>query len=491
MRCKHPSNDNPDREHRRATRRSIPPALASIALLAATISPVTATTNAIGTDSHAVDDGDYRVPDAHRPIASEGPRHVRIAKHEGRETLFVDDEPFIVRGAGIGDGDPALIEALKDAGGNSFRTWDAAALDVQLAEAAKHGLMVLVGLGAAQHMQGFDYTDAAAVRRQHDRIMQVVERYRNHPNVLGWIIANELNLYADASGKLSPVDPAAYRAMGEIVDAIHRVDRHHPVTFSFAFTHLLKEDIATALEHAPALDFVALQAYAALPVIPKLVRSLDNDLPFMVTEYGPLGHWEMPHTAWGREIEEPSGVKAEGMVSRMRRTIVDDPTGRLIGDYVFLWGQKQERTPTWYGLFTEAGLRTAGVDEMTRVWTGDWPANRAPRARSISIDGLGPKDSVVLEPGDVVTAKAEIEEPDGDPLAVRWELLEEVHERSAGGHHEDRPRRLPLVSAPNDDAPSGRLRFETPKTAGEYRLFVYARDDFGGVATANFPFRVE
>ena len=124
----------------------------------------------------------------------------------------------------------------------------------------------------------------------------------------------------------------------------------------------------------PSLDFVSLQAYGALSAIPERVAAMPGDWPFMITEYGPLGHWEMPATDWGREIEEPSGLKARGMRERMEPVILSDSTGRLIGSFAFLWGQKQERTPTWYGLFTADGARTASVDELTRWWTGHYPS---------------------------------------------------------------------------------------------------------------------
>ena len=56
-------------------------------------------------------------------------------------------------------------------------------------------------------------------------------------------------------------------------------------------------------------------------------------MPFMVTEYGPLGFWEKPSTEWGREIEEPSGVKAKGMATRIQLGIVNNQSGKLIGNY--------------------------------------------------------------------------------------------------------------------------------------------------------------
>ncbi len=44
-----------------------------------------------------------------------------------------------------------------------------------------------------------------------------------------------------------------------------------------------------------------------------------------------------------------------------------------------IWGQKQEKTHTWYRKFRPEGNRLGAVDAMTMGWTGHWPANRYPQ----------------------------------------------------------------------------------------------------------------
>ena len=424
-------------------------------------------------------------------LSATGPSRVTIVKQDGEMRLLLNDQPFSVNGAGMGYSDEQGIATLASAGGNAFRTWETDALGAQLDIASRHGLMVLVGLDVGKELQGFDYSDSAAVEQQHERLMAIVNEYRNHPNVLGWILGNEPNLMVGSDGQVVPANPQVYSAIGKLASEMGKIDPHHPVTLAFAFTPTLADDIATAVRLIPDLDFVSLQAYGALPVIPQVVKDLGIELPFMITEYGPLGHWEMPATDWGREIEEPSGQKAQGMRGRMNGSVIDDPTGQMIGSFAFLWGQKQERTPTWYGLFTESGERTASVDELTQVWTGNWPENRAPAAWSIELQGQVPGASVRVGPGERVSASAVINDPENDALSVRWELLGEVDERSHGGHFEQTPDSVELRGADESvEGESYQLVFDAPVQAGEYRLFVYAVDEAGGAATANIPFLV-
>jgi hypothetical protein len=72
---------------------------------------------------------------------------------------------------------------------------------------------------------------------------------------------------------------------------------------------------------------------------------------------------------------------------RARNDVLARFDGQLIGSYAFLWGQKQERTPTWFGLLTEAGEETETVDVMHYIWTGSWPEIRTPRVVSFQLDG--------------------------------------------------------------------------------------------------------
>ncbi len=406
-------------------------------------------------------------------------------------TLHVDGQPFVVHGAGMGYSTEEGIARLAEAGGNAFRTWGTEHLDVQLAAAQRHGLKVLVGLDMQKQLQGFDYQDTAAVAQQLTRLQASIDRYRSHPSLLGWIIANEPNLMIGEQGGAVPPDPAVYEAMADVLDYIHQQDGHHPATVAFAFTASLADDVALALQAMPTLDFLSFQAYGALPVVADVVEQLKVDLPYMVTEYGPLGHWEMPSTQWGREIEEPSGSKAAGMVERMNMAGLDDPQGRLLGGFAFLWGYKQERTPTWYGLFTEEGGRTAAVDELTRLWTGQYPEQRAPAAWQLLLNEQAAGASVSLAPGSHAVASLQLSDPEGDALSVRWQVMKEVEARSHGGHFEAGPESITTEFSEHDPVQDQYgVSFQVPEVAGHYRLYAWASDEHGGVATANFPFLV-
>jgi hypothetical protein len=304
------------------------------------------------------------------------------------------------------------------------------------------------------------------------------------------VINNEPNLLYDEQGQLKNVNPKVYAAMGDIIDHIHKIDPNHPVTFSLAGHN--PKDIAQVLKYAPNIDILAVQSYGSLVTLPASIAESNVDKPYMVTEFGPVGHWELPSTEWGREIEEPSAVKAAGMAKRMQDIILDDKTGKIIGSFVFFWGQKQERTPTWYGMFNEAGEQTASIDELTRMWTGKYPVNRAPLSQSITINETQAVDNIRLKPGQLATAKVHISDPEGDLLTHKWVLMHEVETRSQGGHFEAKPAVLALKIITSDIQPNYvEMTFNAPNEVGEYRLFNYAHDGKNKVGNANIPFMVE
>jgi hypothetical protein len=418
-----------------------------------------------------------------------GAKTVKVAAQNGKFHLTVNGAPYQINGVGLGYQDGERIKALKAAGGNTFRTWGVRHLDEALALAAELDIMVAVGLETGKELQGFNYNDSGAVQAQYQKMTGIIDKYKDHANVLLWIIANEPNLLFDDEGQSIPANPKVYDALANISDYIQQNDPNHPVTVALAGAD--KQTIHTMLKHAPHIDIISVQLYGDLSSLPQAIRNADVNKPFMVTEFGPKGHWEVATTSWSREIEEPSGIKATGMAQRMQSSIIDDPTGQVIGGFAFLWGQKQERTPTWYGMFNVTGEHDARVDELTKIWTGKYPENRAPLASAIFIDGQTPADSVKLKPGQLATAKVMVSDPDLDPLTTRWEFMQEVGQRSQGGHFEAVPSALPVtVKRSTQQKTQVEIEFLAPKAAGEYRLFAYTLDGHKHVANANIPFMV-
>lgn len=410
--------------------------------------------------------------------AGAGPAQVRVVEDAGAWRLTVDGVPFRIRGAGLSGGD---IEALAQRGGNAFRTWstglDRARVTGMLDRAHRNGLRVAMGLEIGKERHGFDYDDPAAVAAQLARIREEVAAYRAHPAVLMWLIGNELNLEAR--------NPKVWDAVNTIAEAIHAIDPHHPVMTPLAgFDATLIGELKT---RAPALDLIGVQLYGDIEGMQARLRDAGWTGAYVVTEWGPTGHWESPETAWGAPIEDDASRKAALLAERYARDIDSDRTQGL-GSFVFLWGQKQERTPTWYGLFLASGESTPGVDAMQQLWTGAGPANRAPSIAPLRIDGRTALDSVTLAPGAAHTATVDARDADGDPLTYRWVVLEESTAATIGGDPESLPAAVELRSA--DAGTAGTLRFTAPAAPGHYRLFVEAHDGQGHAAYANLPFRV-
>ncbi len=400
------------------------------------------------------------------------PVKVEIKKTGNGFELLRGGKPYFIKGAG----GTSRMDKLKASGGNSIRTWDSNNGETVLNDANRLGLTVTMGLNVARERHGFNYDDTAAVNKQLARLRTEVKKYKNYPALLAWGIGNELNL--------DYKNPKVWDAVNDIAKMIHEEDPDHPATTMLAGIN--QREIDYIKTRCPQLDLISVQVYGGLAKVPDQLKASGWNAAYMVTEWGPTGHWECPKTPWGAPVEETSSEKAAVYKSRYEASVIKDKN--CLGSYVFLWGQKQERTPTWYGLFTEAGEESEVVDVMEYEWSGKWPENRAPHLSSITLDGKKTLDFIYLSPGKAYPVLVAVTDPDGDRLNTRWEILPEATELGQGGDRENRPQ---PVTGLVKDASFDKARVTAPDKTGAYRLFVYVTDGKNNVATANVPFYVK
>ena len=381
-------------------------------------------------------------------LTQAAPIKVEVRQTAGRYELLRGGQPYFIKGAGGGQ----FPERIKAYGGNSIRTWGTDGADKVLAEANKNSLTVMLGLDVARERHGFDYNNAPAVAAQLEKLRAEVLKYKDDPAVLFWGIGNELNL--------DYTNPNVWNAVNDIAKMIHETDPNHPTSTVLAGLNQKEVDLIKA--RCPAIDILSINTYAGLAAIPQQVRATGWTGPYAVTEWGPTGHWESPVTPWKASVEETSSQKAAVYQSRYEASVEKDKT-QCLGTYVFLWGQKQERTPTWYGIFTEDGKESEVVDVMQYLWSGRWPANRAPHLASFRIDNKQATDNIYLLPGQRYPAVATVTDPDKDRLTYRWELLPESTDLHNGGDRENRPVAIPgLIPAGSN----GSTTFTAPTNEG-------------------------
>lgn len=381
--------------------------------------------------------------------------------------LLRNGKPFTVKGAG----GTTHFDKLAAAGGNSIRTWSAENLDEILAAAQKHDLTVCVGMWLGHERHGFNYQDQAAVLSQLESCLNTVRKYKDHPAVLMWGIGNEM----EGDGN----NPAIWYAVNHIAREIKAIDPHHPTMTVIA--ELGERKVQNINRFCPNIDLIGINSYGGLSSLPERLAKTDNRKPYIVTEHGPLGPWEVEKTTWNTPLEPTSTKKAKRYADGYRKNAIDQK-GNCLGSYAFLWGHKQETTATWFGMLLPDGTRLAAVDAMSEAWTGRPPKNRCPEIANLKTDAFGK-----LTPGEIVKARLSVSDPENDKLTVRWILRQDSGTIGVGGDFQS--EEVAFKGAVKSQGIEATLT--VPEGGGGYRLFAYAFDGQGGAAVANVPLYVD
>ncbi|MDP1580334.1 MAG: glycoside hydrolase family 2 TIM barrel-domain containing protein [Candidatus Didemnitutus sp.] len=396
----------------------------------------------------------------------------------GKWQLYRNGNQVQVHGVG-GEQHLELTAAL---GANTIRTWGIPSLEKldkgkPLVDRAQDlGISIVAGIWLKHERHGFNYGDPAFLQAQRDEVRAAIRRYRDHPAILVWGLGNEME------HTVGPGDPLRiWREIEILARIIKEEDPHRPIVTILAGAAV--EKIRAVRENCPGIDIIGINSYGPAVLVTHALDEAGWTGPFMLTEFGPRGQWEILQAPWGAPIEPRMGEKIASYVGAHRAALAD-PQQRCLGTFCFTWGQKQEATATWFGMFLATGEKTPLVDAMSYEFTGRWPANRSPQLRTFKV----PFALERVPAGAEFTVTAEARDPDGDPVSYEWIVVAESTDRKSGGDAEKIPRSFPECTVSAD---GGSAVIRTPAQPGAYRLFIYVRDAHGGGTTENIPFWVQ
>ena len=390
----------------------------------------------------------------------------------GNFELYRNGEPYYIKGAGAKDHFDLLVES----GANSIRIWSTNKMEL-LDSAHQHGLTVTLGLHVRPERSGMDYNNEYAVKGQIEYLKNEVLKYKDHPALLVWGIGNEVDLrYSNFK---------VWETIEILAKFIKEVDPNHPT-----MTVIAGVDPSKAFyikKYCPSVDILGLNVYGSIENAGANLRKFNWDKPYIVSEWGVNGPFEAKKTSWKAKIEPPNGIKAEQRMRRYKELIEKD-VERCLGSYCFLWGQKQESTATWHGMFLSNGNPTEAVDVMQFCWKGEWPESRAPSIRDISLENISWRKDHVISALKEATLTIEYLKYNNKKVIVEYVLYPEAFSNKIGGDIQRSPKPIKFEIVNKSD---NELTFVTPNKKGAYRLFAYVKNEKGQSSVANIPFLIE
>ena len=389
---------------------------------------------------------------------------VTIEGTEGAWRLVRNGKPYFIRGGG-GGGSKAL---LKEIGGNSFRTWGADRAKAELDEAAKFGHTVMLGFWLGHHNHGFSYLDKVALERTERDVLATVAKIKDHPSLLCYALGNEMEL-----GEPHPKEMWTF--INSLAKKVREADPNHPVGTVVADMWKDKADAINA--YAPDLQYIGINSYGGALTVGKRWQELGGKVPYILTEYGPMGANECGVAPNGLPIEWTSTRKADWYREVYEKTILAERGKWCLGGYVFTWGHKNEVSPTWFGTMLPDGTKLEVVATLAKIWGKD-VVNRCPRIEEVKVSKDAPAE------GETIEASVSAKDPEGDKLTWKWTLVDEASYYGEAGLGLAMPEGWDEAIVAGQGTTSVKVKFPG---GGKYRLYAYCFDGKGNAAYANSP----
>ncbi|MGW0783184.1 discoidin domain-containing protein [Streptomyces sp. NPDC002913] len=415
------------------------------------------------------------------PAAQAAGTVVKVEGSQGAWRLTVDGAPYTVKGLTWG---PAVADAgrympdVRSMGVNTIRTWGTDATTAPLLDsAAANGIKVIAGFwlqpGGGPGSGGcVDYlTDTTYKNNMLAEFPKWVDTYKDHPGVLMWNVGNEsvLGLQNCYSGDALERQRDAYTTfVNDITRKIHAVDPDHPVTSTDAWTGAWPY----YKKNAPDLDLYAVNSYGAVCDIRRTWEDGGFDKPYIVTEGGPAGEWEVPDDANGVPDEPTDVAKAEGY-SRAWQCVTGH-TGVALGATLFHYGTEYDFGGVWFNLLP-AGQKRLSYYAVKKAYGADTSGDNTPPV----ISGMTVDNASAVQAGKPFTVKASVSDPDGDPL---------THQVLLGGKYVDDSGQL--VDTRFTDKGDGTFEVTAPDRLGVWKVYLKSTDGKGNVGIETKSFRV-
>ncbi|WP_299537155.1 discoidin domain-containing protein [uncultured Streptomyces sp.] len=452
-------------------RRTLPLAVSTAlaaAALALPASPSQAAGSAAGTDT--------------QPHAAAAGNVVKVTGAQGNWQLTVNGAPYTVKGLTWGPSPTDAARYLPDVksmGVNTVRTWGTDASSAPLFDAAAaNGIKVIAGFwlqpGGGPGSGGcVNYlTDTAYKNTVLAEFPKWVQTYKDHPGVLMWNVGNEsvLGMQNCYGGAELERQRDAYTAfVNDVTKRIHAVDPNHPVTSTDAWTGAWPY----YRRNAPDLDLYSVNAYNDVCNIKSTWQSGGYTKPYLVTETGPAGEWEVPDDANGVPAEPADTAKRDGY-TRAWNCVTGHP-GVALGATLFHYGTEYDFGGIWFNLLP-AGEKRLSYYAVKRMYGGSTAGdNTPPVVAPLTLD----RDAGSVPGGRELTVTAPASDPEGDALSYEV-LLNSKYIDGSGA----------LTSTPFSNLGGGRLRFTAPDRTGVWKVYVKVKDGRGNVGVETRSLRV-
>lgn len=387
--------------------------------------------------------------------------------------LIVNEAPFYIKGVGVGEafgkkGENYLALA-KELGANVVRTWGTdQGTQKYLDEAHKQGLLVSAGIwiNHPDDKKTYSYlNDHPCMKAKEKETLEYVKRFKNHPAVLAWNIGNECIFFT----KDPEEREALCRFMNGLMKKVKKMDPHHPIVYA----SVNSLDLPYIKKYMPDLDIIGMNIYGSVIGSQSGWSSLDFGRPYVVTEFGPLGPWDLPKDANGKMLEQDDITKAQQYKNHW--SLIQERKGKNIGGFVFHLGETTQESLTMWNLNDHTYKKEPFVVMQKRYGGGDG-LDHAPRITSF-------KAPATVAPGATFEVELEAKDPEGAELSYEYQASTSTQDVLQ--YYVNTPVAIEVKSE------GAKASIVAPSEPGLYRLYGFARDQTRHSASRSRTIKVE